>query len=221
MKRKLKTITICFILVFFLFFIFNHSIRNIFISENIDHYALSKYSIEDIEKNQAKDGHFDFSNTSSLSLTTVLSVLPKKLLVVGAISVPDLSIDLPIFLGVDNSTIATGAGTMKAYQEMGKGNYALASHNLIKSAPKLLFSPLTKAKAGMAIYLTDKSEIYQYKIVKIETVKPDQIDVIENHSDQKEVTLVLCSDEQETARLIIHGDFVKSFAFSAKQRIFY
>ena len=144
----------------------------------------------------------------------------KSLPVIGAISIPDLSLDLPIFLGVDNSNIATGAGTMMPSQVMGQGNYALASHNLIQSAPKLLFSPLTKAKSGMSVYLTDKAKIYQYKITKIETVDVSRVDVLYDFSNQKEITLVLCSDEQETARLIIHGDFVKSFSFYSSQKIF-
>lgn len=49
--------------------------------------------------------------------------------------------------------------------EMGKGNYALAGHNMSNLGPKVLFSPLYyRAKVGQKIYLTDMKNVYTYKI---------------------------------------------------------
>ena len=52
----------------------------------------------------------------------------KNLPVIGAIAIPSVEINLPIFKGLSNVALLTGAGTMKENQVMGKNNYALASH---------------------------------------------------------------------------------------------
>ena len=58
------------------------------------------------------------------------------------------------FKGLDNVGLYYGAGTMKETQQMGKGNYALASHHVFGitgASNMLIFSPLDRAKAGMKI----------------------------------------------------------------------
>lgn len=76
------------------------------------------------------------------------------------IAIPEISMNLPIFKGLDNVGLYYGAGTMKAEQQMGEGNYALASHHVfgITGASDMLFSPLDRAKEGMKIYITDKEK---------------------------------------------------------------
>ena len=48
--------------------------------------------------------------------------------VIASIAVPSVSINLPIFKGEAIRHYFYGAGTLSPDQEMGKGNYALASH---------------------------------------------------------------------------------------------
>ena len=115
--------------------------------------------------------------------------------------------NLPIFKGLDNVGLYYGAGTMKETQQMGKGNYALASHHVfgITGASNMLFSPLDRAKAGMKIYLTDKEKIYTYSITSVENVSPDRVDVINDREGVNEVTLVTCEDAAATSRTIVKG----------------
>lgn len=65
-----------------------------------------------------------------------------------------------------------GAGTAKPNQQMGKGNYTLASHKIFNSfngsiITNLLFGNLIYAQIGQSIILTDKDKSYEYKINNI------------------------------------------------------
>ncbi|GGE23538.1 hypothetical protein GCM10011510_00750 [Streptococcus himalayensis] len=98
---------------------------------------------------------------------------------------------------------------MKPEQQLGVGNYALASHHIFEGgdiARRILFSPLVNAKEGQMIYLTDKTNIYVYKITSIQTVNPSQSEVMDDNPDgSAEVTLVTCTDAEASGRLIVKG----------------
>lgn len=97
---------------------------------------------------------------------------------------------------------------MKETQEMGKGNYSLASHHIfgMAGASETLFSPLENAKEGMKIYLTDKENVYVYNVKSVQSVTPDSVYVIDDVEGQNEITLVTCEDLAATMRTIVKGD---------------
>ena len=91
---------------------------------------------------------------------------------IGIISIPDINIELPVFNGITYETMIYGAGTAKPNQQMGKGNYTLASHKIFNSfngsiITNLLFGNLIYAQIGQSIILTDKDKSYEYKINNI------------------------------------------------------
>ncbi|WP_155720338.1 sortase, partial [Streptococcus gallolyticus] len=73
---------------------------------------------------------------------------------------------------------------------------------------------LENAKVGMKIYLTDKSTIYTYVITAIESVTPERSDVINDAPGQAQVTLVTCTDQEATERIIVQGNLESSVAYS-------
>ena len=77
----------------------------------------------------------------------------------------------------------------------------------------MLFSPLERAKNGMAIYLTDKEKIYEYIINDVSTVAPERVDVIYDTPGVKEVTLVTCTDLEATERIIVKGQLKTEYNF--------
>lgn len=190
--------------------IFNSSIRNMIMVWNTNKYQVSKVSKKEIEKNKTKKGNFNFEKVEPVSTEAVLNAQWKaqQLPVIGGIAIPKLSLNLPIFNGLDNTGLYYGAGTMKEEQQMGKGNYALASHHVfgITGANEMLFSPLDRAQAGMKIYLTDKDKVYTYTITSVQNVTPERVDVIDDAPDgTSEVTLVTCEDAEATSRTIVKG----------------
>ncbi|HEM3632436.1 TPA: class A sortase [Streptococcus suis] len=189
--------------------IFNTSIRNFIIGWNTNKYQISNVTTEDIEKNKQAETTFDFDQVQSISTEAILAAQwdTQRLPVIGGIAVPELGINLPIFKGVFNTSLMYGAGTMKENQEMGKGNYALASHHIfgVTGAADVLFSPLDRAKNGMKIYITDKTNVYTYVIDSVEIVSPESVYVIDDVEGRTEVTLVTCTDYNATQRIIVKG----------------
>ncbi|HEL1625441.1 TPA: class A sortase [Streptococcus suis] len=189
--------------------IFNTSIRNFIIGWNTNKYQISNVTTEDIEKNKQAETTFDFDQVQSISTEAILAAQwdAQRLPVIGGIAVPELGINLPIFKGVFNTSLMYGAGTMKENQEMGKGNYALASHHIfgVTGAADVLFSPLDRANNGMKIYITDKTNVYTYVIDSVEIVSPESVYVIDDVEGRTEVTLVTCTDYNATQRIIVKG----------------
>ncbi|MBD9119138.1 class A sortase [Streptococcus sp.] len=223
MKRRFETtlkVFICFVLIVVgLALIFNQSICNFLIGRQSNRYQIEKVSKKTLEKNQSADVTYDFSAVEPISLQSVLKNQTSQvdLPVIGGIAIPDLDINLPIFKGLGNTELTYGAGTMKENQVMGgDNNYALASHHVfgLAGSSKMLFSPLENAKVGMKIYLTDKSTIYTYVITEIESVTPDRSDMINDTPGQSQVTLVTCTDQEATERIIVQGDLESSVAYS-------
>ena len=218
-KRRNLLINILagFLILLSIALIFNSKIRDMFIVWNTNKYQVSQVTKENIEENEETVGNFDFESVKSLSSEAVLSAQwnSQQLPVIGGIAIPELEMNLPIFKGLDNINLFYGAGTMKPNQEMGKGNYSLASHRIFlgEKADQKLFSPLANAEKGMKIYLTDKEKVYTYEIVEVKIVTPDRVDVIEDREGIDELTLVTCEDSNATERIIVKGNLkeIKSY----------
>ena len=217
-RNLLTNILAVFLILLSLVLIFNSKIRNMFMVWNTNKYQVSQVTKERIEENKETEGNFDFDSVKSISSEAVLAAQwdAQQLPVIGGIAIPEVEINLPIFKGLDNVNLFYGAGTMKANQKMGEGNYSLASHHIFtaENASQMLFSPLVNAKAGMKIYLTDKDKVYTYEIREVKHVTPDRVDEIEDRDGIKEITLVTCVDYDATERIIVKGDFKEVKAYS-------
>ena len=217
-RNLLTNILAVFLILLSLVLIFNSTIRNMFMVWNTNKYQVSQVTKEKIEENKETEGNFDFDSVKSISSEAVLAAQwdSQQLPVIGGIAIPEVEINLPIFKGLDNVNLFYGAGTMKANQKMGEGNYSLASHHIFtaENASQMLFSPLVNAKAGMKIYLTDKDKVYTYEIREVKHVTPDRVDEIEDRDGIKEITLVTCVDYDATERIIVKGDFKEVKAYS-------
>ena len=217
-RNLLTNILAVFLILLSLVLIFNSKIRNMFMVWNTNKYQVSQVTKEKIEENKETEGNFDFDSVKSISSEAVLAAQwdSQQLPVIGGIAIPEVEINLPIFKGLDNVNLFYGAGTMKANQKMGEGNYSLASHHIFtaENASQMLFSPLVNAKEGMKIYLTDKDKVYTYEIREVKHVTPDRVDEIEDRDGIKEITLVTCVDYDATERIIVKGDFKEVKAYS-------
>ncbi|WP_407888248.1 class A sortase [Levilactobacillus sp. N40-8-2] len=160
---------------------------------------------------QDKSDQFNYAKTAQLNPVTVGGYGLRELVgnsdygAVGQLRVPAVGLDLPIGIGVNNAVLVRGAGTLKADQRMGQGNYALAGHYM--SAKRLLFSPLKGVRQGNSIYLTDKQHMYRYKVTQVQVVDRHRVDVIEDVPGKKLVTLVTCASAKrgEPKRLVVQG----------------
>ena len=221
-KKRRWPLNLVIILLFLagIALIFNSPIRDFIISQNSSRYHIAKVSRTEIEKNEKKKVSYDFNAVNALSFQSVLAAQlndqPHPL--IGGVALPDVNINLPIFKGVNNTSLMYGAGTMKPDQVMGQGNYALASHTSSGFAginQGNLFTPLQHVKDGMMIYITDKANIYEYKITSVRVLNRSHIEVINDQANRKMVTLVTCETRGSEDRIIVQGDLTKEIAFSS------
>ena len=89
----------------------------------------SSLTLSAVKANELQEAEFDFSKVEPIDLNQVLKANMKKgtFLTLGQIAVPSVKLNLPIYKGLANEVLLSGAGTMKPTQKMGQGNYALAS----------------------------------------------------------------------------------------------
>ncbi|MGO2082297.1 class A sortase [Vagococcus sp.] len=213
-KNIFLNLIIVVLLMVGLALVFNNQIKNLMVKDSTKKYQIHQYSAADVKKNEKKEATFDFDKVESLDLGLVTKSKSNTadMNVIGGIAIPSVELNLPIFKGISNYSIAVGAGTMKEDQQMGKGNYGLASHYMYD--PSLLFAPLVRVELGQTIYLTDLDYVYEYTITMKEYVEPTRVEVIDEVQGKELVTLVTCDTSGEN-RLIVQGQLVKKVASSA------
>ena len=197
-------------LIIGLLLIFINPIQHAVIAHLSKQLNTTDYSAEDLEKNNHATADFEFEDVQSLSIAEVLKAQAQldNLPVIGGIAIPTVDMNLPIIKGVGNAALAVGAGTMKSNQQFGQGNYALAGHYFEEK--DILFSPLYKANIGDAIYVTDLTTIYEYKLTTKQIIAATDVYVIDDIPYQTFLTLITCADNG-TKRLAIHADFVEQY----------
>ncbi|WP_268913563.1 class A sortase [Lentilactobacillus sp. SPB1-3] len=186
-------------------------------NEQIEDQLVSTYrpiiTAKTIQQNKRKHANYDFDNVKALDLQSVAKsrLNAERIPVIGSILVPKVKVHLPIAKGTSNTTLALTAGTLRADQKMGKGNYPLAGHNMMKK--DVLFSPLYfKSKVGDKVYLTDMKQIYTYKITIRKFIKATDTSVIKQ-TQKPMITLITC-DSTGNNRLMLRGILIGHESFN-------
>ena len=157
--------------------------------------------------------------TMALDINTVgNAALNRDLHPIGKVAIRSVGLKLPIFKGLSNENLSAGAGTMKADQKMGEGNYALAGHYMTNQG--ILFSPLKNVKQDDIIYITDMKKVYSYKVTSKQVVNETQVQWIDDVAGKKLITMVTCASptEGEVDRIIIQGQ-LQSVKKATKQHL--
>lgn len=191
-------------------------------NQQIKYYIVGSYrpqlTSQTIKKNSQKKASYDFSNVKDLDLQSAARARASRqqVNIIGVVAIPSINMSVPIAKGVDNTTLALAAGTMREDMKMGQGNYALAGHNMANGS-KILFSPLYyHAKVGQKVYLTDLNRVYEYKIYQRKFIPATDVQVVDD-TPQKIITMVTC-DATGANRLLIRGNFIKYEKFKQAQK---
>lgn len=210
MKKKVVRFCSFLLIIVGLFLLFNKPLINFFISNTGADYDISQLSKQDLEKNKQREAPFDFDQVKSLTSEAVvksqLAGDKKELPVIASIAIPSVKIRLPIFKGLSNEGLLYGAGTLSPDQEMGEGNYSLASHR--SDQPNLLFTPLEELALGDLIYVTDLSHVYTYEAFYKEKVEPTKTEVLDVVPEKQLLTLITCGDLYATSRLVVQAELI-------------
>ncbi|MGR5986261.1 class A sortase [Bacillus cytotoxicus] len=163
--------------------------------------------VQKMEYQKQETKFVDASQIKRPDLAEVANASLDKKQVIGRIKIPSISLELPVLNSSTEKNLLSGATTVKDKQEMGKGNYALAGHNMSKKG--VLFSDVATLKKGDKIYLYDNDNEYEYAVTGVSEVTPDKWEVVEDHG-KEEITLITCvSIADNSKRYVVSGDFVQ------------
>lgn len=217
-KRKKRLI-----LTLILFFLFLLSFRYNEITL-VD--SLIGFNTEDLQMNGYQEDYDDFSGlvpsyeeekVEYLGVRTILAhnqkVVPK-----GRIIIPG-KVDAPIFEGINNAHLTKGIAEQAPRSEVvagGRGNYILAGHNWY-GKPGKLFGSLRQVEVGDLVYVTDRYNLYIYRIYIQDTVHKDNPYLLNiDTEDKKIITLYTCyglvPSPSPITRYTVQGELEKTYS---------
>lgn len=127
--------------------------------------------------------------------------------VIGSLRIPEINIELPIYHGTGEEVLQKGIGHWEGTSLPVGGSSThsvLMGHRGLASVD--LFSNLDQLQKGDIFYITVLKDKLAYKIDRIKTVLPDEIDDLLIKEGEDYVTLVTCTPyATNTHRLLIRG----------------
>lgn len=193
------------------------------LNEEIIKYNSKRIPIEDITKeeidtNNKSKAEFNLSSINDVEITSILDNAANidKKPIIGILSIPDLGIKLPILKGMTNANLLTGAATMKPDQTMGIGNYTLAGHRMKNK--NILFGNLMDIKIGTIVTISDKKNVYKYKIYDTIIVPDTALEMLLDEKAEKRgnpiISLMTCYYSSKTGkRFFALGDLIDKYPF--------
>lgn len=125
---------------------------------------------------------------------------------IGRIDIDEIGLHVPLLEGDTEANLLVGAATMKPYQELGKGNYAIAGHRM--NNRNLLFGALPFAELGQTIHVQAYQEKADFEIINIKIIEPEQTEFIDDSQGEELLTLITCN-ESGSKRLMIRASLKK------------
>lgn len=148
--------------------------------------------------------------SGSQSYQETLSTAPGS--VMAQIRIPKIDVNLPIFHGTDESTLAKGVGHIfgSSLPVGGKGSHSVVTaHSGLINAT--LFSDLHKLENGDEFSVNVLGETLNYKVNQIQTVLPGVTDALRQVKGKDYLTLVTCTPTGiNSHRLLIRGERIAS-----------
>lgn len=148
------------LIVLGLYFGFGYLMR-----QTSDTAFIEELSAEELQANNQLEIINNYESVSNVSVIDAYIKLNEVSTeyVIGQIVIPDVNINLPVSRGTNESNLLLGATTMRADQMMGQGHYPLAGHNISRKG--VLFHGIDTLPDDTDIFLTDKVDVYRYKVI--------------------------------------------------------
>lgn len=126
----------------------------------------------------------------------------------GVIRIPKIDLKLPIYHGTKEEVLADGIGHLKGSSLPVEGqsvHCVLSGHRGLPSAE--LFTRLDEMKIGDEFILDVCGRELKYEVIEIQTVKPQNTEIIEIRESKELVSLVTCTPYGiNTHRLVVTGE---------------
>lgn len=126
----------------------------------------------------------------------------------GRLSIPKIDVEIPIYHGTDEQTLAKGAGHMKGTSLPIGGastRSVITAHRGLSEAP--MFTRLTELRPGDTFALSVFGRNTSYQVTDISVVAPEDIDTVTIVPGKDLVTLVTCTPLGiNTQRLLVTAE---------------
>ena len=126
---------------------------------------------------------------------------------IGYITVPKISQELPVFHGTSDSVLSIAVGHLQgtSLPVGGEGTHcAVSAHRGLPTA--VLFTHLDRMEVGDTFYFTILDRTITYEVDQIRIVEPDDLSLIGLESGQDYCTLLTCTPYGiNTQRLLVRG----------------
>lgn len=125
--------------------------------------------------------------------------------IMGRLSIPEITVDLPIYHGVDEEKLKKGIGHLEGSAlPIGSGGHAyLTGHTGLADAK--LLTELEKLEREDTFYITILNRTFTYEVNRIEVIEPEEFDLYENLGENA-VTLITCTPYGVNShRLLVTG----------------
>ncbi|MFR3685546.1 MAG: class A sortase [Enterococcus sp.] len=163
-----------------------------------DNQALSTVNSAISDKTSAfhesqKKADYSGKDVKRLTLSQMNQVDAKKVtrsFGTGLLEIPSIGMELPILEGMSQSNLSIGAGTMKAGQELKKGNFSLAGHYMTNAG--LLFGGIKCVDRGDLIKVIYRNEQAIYHVIETKRITKSDGYVIFDSQGEDLLTLVTC-----------------------------
>lgn len=158
--------------------------------------------------NYQKTGLAD-EKLSSKNYKKLLSLNGSK--TIGTLEIPSINVNLPIYHGTSESVLNVAVGHLSnsSLPVGGKNTRAvLTGHRGLPSSK--LFTRLDELKKGDLFYVKVGNKTLAYKVYKIETILPTEVEKLSVEDGKDEVSLVTCTPYGiNTHRLVVTGKRTK------------
>ena len=161
----------------------------LFAKPHIDDYLTKKDNETKIE---------NYNKDTSDNKNQEVEIPKDKTKMAGYLAVPEADIKTPVYPGpATPEQLNRGVSFAEADESLKDQNIAIAGHTYTGSSD-YQFSSLPDAKVGSKVYFTTGNKKNEYKIVEIFDVKPEEVEVLEEHQSQKQqLTLITCDNYNE------------------------
>lgn len=128
--------------------------------------------------------------------------------VMGYIEIPKIGVNMPIYHGTDEGVLQIAVGHIagSSFPIGGASTHSLISgHRGLPSAK--LFTDIDQLEPGDLFYIHVFDEVIAYKVDKIDTVLPDQVETLGIEEGKDYVTLITCTPYGVNShRLLVRGE---------------
>lgn len=148
-----------------------------------------------------------------------MDVSIQSLKVLGVLEAPSIGLEMPIYEGVTEAALSSACGTMVEFGGFTgkKGSHpVMTSHNGMPG--RNLFSGITKMKKGDEFYITTEDDrMLVYKVYKLDTVVPTDVNAFERGRDVSSATLLTCVPEGiNSHRLLVKGRLIEDIDLTSE-----